>query len=236
VGAIDGVLPGAVARGVLWQACPGRFLLDVPGAARYLVEEGRRVTVDPSGAAPSEAIARFFCLAPLAALHYQQGRCAAHAAAAAKGGRAVVIAGDSGAGKSTLGAGLLARGWRMIADEVTVIDLDDSSAPGMPGPMVWRGHDSAPGDEANWPVHRVYWLSVHNKGAVEVEDVAGALRFRMAGLLAYNTHIADVLLDRAAQFRLTAGLAGRIPIRLLRRPRAVSSIADLIRTIERDWL
>lgn len=45
-----------------------------------------------------------------------------HAAALAKGGGAVVLAGDSGAGKSTLSAALVARGWRYLGDERVAVD------------------------------------------------------------------------------------------------------------------
>ena len=40
------MLEGATARGVLWQAAPGRFLLDVPDVARYLVSGGAVITID----------------------------------------------------------------------------------------------------------------------------------------------------------------------------------------------
>lgn len=48
-----------------------------------------------------------------------------HAAVLERNGRAVVLPGDPGAGKSTLTAALMLAGWRLLSDEMTMIDRDD---------------------------------------------------------------------------------------------------------------
>jgi hypothetical protein len=45
-----------------------------------------------------------------------------HAATLEKDGRAYVFAGPSGAGKTTLTLGLMARGWRLVTEEMTLVD------------------------------------------------------------------------------------------------------------------
>lgn len=55
-----------------------------------------------------------------------------HAAVLERDGRAVVIMGDSGAGKSTLCAALTLSGWRLLTDELGLIDLND----GLVAPLV----------------------------------------------------------------------------------------------------
>lgn len=48
-----------------------------------------------------------------------------HAAVLERHGRAVILPGEPGAGKSTLTAALMLSGWRLLSDELTMIDRDD---------------------------------------------------------------------------------------------------------------
>jgi hypothetical protein len=48
-----------------------------------------------------------------------------HAAVVERRGRCVILPGDPGAGKSTLTAALMLSGWRLLSDELTVVDRDD---------------------------------------------------------------------------------------------------------------
>jgi hypothetical protein len=48
-----------------------------------------------------------------------------HAAVLERKGQAVILPGEPGAGKSTLTAALMLSGWRLLSDEMTMIDRDD---------------------------------------------------------------------------------------------------------------
>ncbi|RMD65021.1 MAG: HprK-related kinase A [Alphaproteobacteria bacterium] len=54
-----------------------------------------------------------------------------HAGAVEREGRAVILTGPSGSGKSTLCAALSQGGWRLLSDELVLLDL--SRKPGVPG-------------------------------------------------------------------------------------------------------
>ncbi|MCU0811058.1 MAG: HprK-related kinase A [Thiobacillaceae bacterium] len=58
-----------------------------------------------------------------------------HAAVLEKNGRALVLPGDPGAGKSTLTAALMLAGWRLLSDEITLIDRDDGLLVGLARPV-----------------------------------------------------------------------------------------------------
>ncbi len=125
-GVVPERLAEPTAEGVLWQVAGDQFVLRVPGVARYLVQGGRRVTIEPLGE-DDAAVIRFLRGTPLAALAAQRGWVALHAAAVAGPPGAVVLAGYSGAGKSVLAAALVRRGWQLLADDVVI--LDDLTAP-----------------------------------------------------------------------------------------------------------
>ncbi|TRZ84080.1 hypothetical protein D4R89_13920 [bacterium] len=322
---VASTLEGATARGVLWQAARGRFLLDIPDVARYLVSDGAVITIDRAPDVRDEEMMRFLRMTPLAALFFQRGSLAFHAAAAsppsplrgqvkrracssplarglyprvnvaegdllAKPGAltrdvntrlstaeadpqtkpgaptaapaavdgegktsAILIAGDSGAGKSTLLTALLQRGWRLLADDLAVVDVDADGQldipPAFPEIVLWPDALEKLGLSAatikafpnSWgpsvltsqlaatpqPLRAIYWLSVHHKDEIEMIELKGAERFRAIGTLTYNSHIADALLDRAAYLRLASTIAQTIPLYRLRRPRGQWSVEEM---------
>jgi len=58
-----------------------------------------------------------------------------HAAVVEKHGRALIMPAPPGSGKSTLCAGLASRGWRLLSDELTLIDPIDASIVAIPRPI-----------------------------------------------------------------------------------------------------
>lgn len=116
-------------RGPLVEAAPhlqigrdGQCRLNIPRVARYLVQDGHKVMVDPTvGATPSDV--RVFLLGTvLGLLCHQRGLFPFHAACLQIGDAAVALSGSSGAGKSTLAVALSRRGHCLLADDVCAID------------------------------------------------------------------------------------------------------------------
>lgn len=58
-----------------------------------------------------------------------------HAAVVERDGAAVILPAPPGSGKSTLCAALVARGWRLLSDELTLIRLDDGRIDPLPRPV-----------------------------------------------------------------------------------------------------
>jgi len=258
-GVVAESLPDATSAGILWEAAPGRFLLRVPEVGRFSVEAGNKIIIDPAPYSKLSDTSRFLRMTPLAALVYQRGCLAFHAAAACHSGGAILLAGNSGAGKSALLMALLERGWAMLADEVAAVDLDSGgrlqvwpSFPEIefwPHPMLRAGEQ--PEQEITQPLTTklrsmavaekflstprplcaIFWLSAHNAGQIELRAIEGMARFRASGTLAYNSHIADVLLNRSTYLWLASALAQTVPVQQLRRPRGrwnVEEVADKV--------
>src|SRR5205085_1412829 len=68
----------------------GRYLLALPGTGRILVQDGRRVTIDPDPEADPTDICAFLTSTIQAVLWHQRGLLPLHACAVAVDGRAVV--------------------------------------------------------------------------------------------------------------------------------------------------
>ncbi len=58
-----------------------------------------------------------------------------HAAVIEKEGRAAILPAPPGSGKSTLCAGLVARGWRLLSDELTLLDMDRGTVQALARPI-----------------------------------------------------------------------------------------------------
>lgn len=58
-----------------------------------------------------------------------------HAAVVARAGHALVMPGEPGAGKSTLCAALVTAGWRLLSDELAMVDLDTGELHGLGRPV-----------------------------------------------------------------------------------------------------
>jgi len=255
---IPSFLVGATARGVLWQSAPGRFLLDLPGVARYLVEGGNSVTIDKADGSASTQVEHFFKMTPLAALLYQRGIMAMHASAVCGDNGAVLIAGASGVGKSTLLAALLLRGWKMLADELSVVAIDESGTPlvfpDCPELALWPDAAEKLGISASSyydskrlkfsfkdnfvsepkPLSVIFWLGNNVKEEVESTELHGAEKFQAVAMISYNSHIADALFDRVTFMQLSATISSSIPIRTLTYPRREWPLADIVQSIEKE--
>lgn len=250
---VPAVLPQATARGVLWQAAPNRFLLDVPELARYWAEGGDRLTIDICQNALKKDVARILNMAPLAALAYQRGYVALHAAVLIRDGKAVLLAGDSGCGKSSLAVEMVRRGWLLYGDELALLKQTDhqqvvalpvaAEAALWPDAMEHMGIrlcDTFPYDAnrrqilfsfGQMPkpvlVTGLVSLALHNEGEIVVSEILGAKRFRNLGHHLFQSHIAEVLLDKEVYFSVATSLVRDCRFIGIRRPRGLWSLDEL---------
>lgn len=249
------------ARGVLWQAALGRFLINIPSVAGYLIEDGLSVSIDIQPGATSSDVSRHFRMAPLASLVYQREMLALHASAVCNDKGVVLLAGASGAGKSSLLITLVSRGFRMLSDELSVIGCDDSGQlhvlPTYPDIDVWPNtldflglqtmepsvsHYSRQvlSCEKNMvfeakPLLAIYWLGITKKGHVELTEVTGSDKFQAVNSFIYNSYIADVLVDRMKYLQLASSLSSAVPIKKLQRYPHEWSLYELADIVEREF-
>lgn len=100
-----------------------RLRFDVEGVAAYRIEGGSRITVAPAMPLDSPDIRLFLLGSGLGYLCHQRGVVPIHAATVEIDGEAVSFAGASGAGKSTLADAFVRRGYALLSDDVSPVDL-----------------------------------------------------------------------------------------------------------------
>jgi hypothetical protein len=104
-----------------YEVRPGLFRLDVPGVARYRVEDGRRIFIEPRLGVSVEQVRLFLLGSVMGALLYQRGFFPLHGSAVETQWGAMIFVGNQGAGKSTLAAQFLKKGYRVLSDDVCAV-------------------------------------------------------------------------------------------------------------------
>lgn len=144
-----GALP-AVPASAPWLAVDsqGSVRLRIPDLAQFLIEGGRRITVDILGQETAPAWRLFLLGMAIGVLCHQRATFPLHAASLSIGGRTVALLGASGAGKSTLALALLRRGHHLLSDDLTVLDPANRTVlPSFCRLKVWRDTLEAMGED-----------------------------------------------------------------------------------------
>jgi hypothetical protein len=114
----------------------GDALFYIPRVARYWLRGAAEIVVDLCPGAPLSRALGYLRGAPLSLIAQKRGRLPVAAACVAREDRAVLIGGSVGVGKSAMALAFVARGWRLMADEVCALDLADPRQ----GARVWPGY------------------------------------------------------------------------------------------------
>ena len=245
VGPVPAALPAPARRSALWETAPGAFLLGVEGVARYLVTDGRDILVEPAAGVRDHDVSVFLVGSVLGALLQQRGVLPLHASAVSTDDGAVLFLGSSGAGKSALLAALSARGYAMLADDVTGVVLDADGRPtalsAASNARLWADTLDALGwrervsarvrNEIEKYVVSVarfrrdpqavcaaYVLLGHNRDSIEIAPVGAAGAFRRYLQYTYRARFARGMGRQAAHFHLVAALAQQVPVATVIRP------------------
>lgn len=126
----DRLEDGPTPQPLVQVAKDGRCRFALSAVAAYLVSaDGRDIVIAPADGASETAIRTFLFGTVFAIVCHRRGLLPVHACCLRVGDKAVAFAGDSGVGKSTLAATLWQRGYPLLADDVTVLDMAAPDGP-----------------------------------------------------------------------------------------------------------
>lgn len=128
-------LNNIIAEYPLRQISATEFLFDIKGTARYCVGNNNEVIIHKYEGAEEDAVRIYLLSTVFAALLHKNDLLPLHASTVNIDGTAALIAGASGAGKSTTALGLLKKGYEILNDDISTIDIDPEK-----GPIVFSGY------------------------------------------------------------------------------------------------
>jgi hypothetical protein len=125
-----------------YQIGAGKVLLDVSEAGRYLIQDGESVIIQRRPGASDDEV-RFYLLGScMGFLLLSRGLFAFHGSAVTNGAHCLLFVGESGAGKSTTATAFLRRGYRLLADDVSLVGFDEAGQalvyPAFPQIKLWE--------------------------------------------------------------------------------------------------
>jgi hypothetical protein len=142
LGSVPNHLPDAVEVDPDCFATPSQYFLRIPGIARYLVNRGAEVVIEPDANALLLDVRAYLLGSLFAVLCQQRGLLPLHASAVSHRGKVVAFAGNSGQGKSSLAAHLAQRGFTVVSDDICLIDPTHANQaiviPTAPWLKLWR--------------------------------------------------------------------------------------------------
>ncbi len=252
-------LPAPTIRGLLFVADHDACLITAPGVGRYLVRDGRTIVVEPLPGASPEAVRLFLLGAALGMVLCQRGLLVWHASAVVgPDGGATVLAGHSGRGKSTMTAALLARGCRLLTDDLTVVSREGGGSPLvhptfprmklLPDAASRLGLDVGtlarvrPGARKLFvtaeerfvrtplPIRRIYVLDYSSPRDVEIQAVTGHERFERLRPYLFGQKYVEHRRLHLRQFDAFTGAVTAAPLRRLSRPvdARIDAVADAL--------
>jgi hypothetical protein len=129
-------LEGADSKSAWFQYHDGICQIRVQSVAKYRIERGLTIFIDPEPDAAPENVRLFLLGTVMGALMYQRNRLPLHTGALLTASGLWAFTGHSGAGKSTLVAELhLRQGYPLFSDDVAVVAINDHDEPVVyPGP------------------------------------------------------------------------------------------------------
>jgi hypothetical protein len=256
-------LENPTAQGVAYQAQPGEFLMRLDDVAAYLISDGRDITIERAPCATDDEVLLFLFGSAIGALLHQRGMLTLHASAIETERGAVLFVGHSGNGKSTTAAALHKRGYRILADDICPLALDENgqpqALPGFPQLKLWADtakkleHDTeglrrvrpqlekfgllVHDDFVNrpLPLYAVYQLTSHNKPEIEFEPIELSKRFNLLLFNTYRQRFLDGLQVRAEHFKVATAAGKAARMKRVIRPSAPFMLDELVDRLEQDF-
>lgn len=263
VGDVPDKLEDPVMFGVVFQAKENKFLLNIKNVAKYLVEDGEKITVQVCDHVEPGMMRAFLLGSVFGALLYQRNYLLLHGSAIDTDEGAVIFCGESGAGKSTLAASFDKLGYKIISDDLCAIQYDENKNlvlyPAYPQIKLWEdaiqkiqakkdgGYRQISSDRLKFavqkkesfqneprPIYKIFMLGTHNTDNFELKQLKGMQKIRLLQKESYQQRFSKGLNKDVNRFQLISQMANHIDLYRMIRPRAGYRLDELINLIQAE--
>jgi hypothetical protein len=245
-----------------FQVSPDKFLLKIDGVAWFLIENGNKITIDPTEGGSEEEIRLFLLGSAFGALIHQRGMLPLHGSAIIAEGKAIIFSGISGIGKSTLAAAFIKKGYKLLADDVSVVTINISGKPivhpGYPQMKLWTDALEKLGHK---PLHlkkirskikkyalplqvefhskaaelnRIYIITKKEIDRVKISQLKGIEKFNTVKNNIYRIHFMQGAGTSEAHFKLIETISRLCVVKLVSRPSKGFHLEELMQIIKND--
>ena len=119
-----------------------QMIMDVMDVARFYVENGSLIIVEPYEDASMEQVKLFLLGSCIGAILFQRRIMPIHGSCLKAGEDGIILTGKTGAGKSTLATALMREGYELLTDDVAAVHFDEAISPvvysSYPGQKLWQ--------------------------------------------------------------------------------------------------
>lgn len=247
-------------QGVLFEASFNEFLFKLDSIAKYYVKNGSQIVIQPDIGASDKDIRLFLLGSVFGALFHQRGMLAMHGSSIMNEEYTTIFTGHSSVGKSTLASMFQMLGYKVITDDITVINTSESDKltvfPGSMQLKLW--HDAVvyfnkepylekvrpkiekyiiPIDSPNKtlisaPVKKILLLSTSNSKKYNFNEIFGADKFRILSKNTYRVRFAEKMRSTEKHFNNISLLSDAVRLYRVERPNSTMQIQQLAEYVE----
>lgn len=245
-------ITNAQKEGVRFQARNNEFLLNVDGLARYYIRNGNEIIVQTSKKQIDKEVRLFLLGSALGALFIQRGLLPVHGSAIKTGDSACIFSGLSGVGKSSIIAGFIQKGFKFLADDISLINKDLNIVPGFPFLKVWDDVLQELKIESNslnqvrpgikkyhlpvdnnfyiepLPVDKIFILTVKNTPGFEYEEIKGIAKFNVLRNNTYRYRFISGLDKQKDHFSVLNKLIAKTKVYRVSRPQNPMQLNEFV--------
>lgn len=142
---IKGIVPTDIDK-VIWEEedvkiSQNELIFEIEDVAKYYLRNGNFITVEPNKGSNNNSVRLYLLGMALGTILLQRGIVPIHGSTVVIDGKAIILSGVSGAGKSTLSSAFRKMGYSFLADDISVVVINEDGIPivqpGYPQQKLW---------------------------------------------------------------------------------------------------